>query len=59
MLAALGKQRTKADVLDSIIRKIKKVDNQDALEVLDKLLDKPGMDKKLVKNKFFILNFLK
>ena len=56
-MLTLGKQRCKADVQKSVIAKIKKVEDQEALEVLDKLLDKPGMAKKLVKNKFFILNF--
>ena len=58
MALTLGnKQRCKADVQKSVITKLKRIDNQDALEILDKLLDKPGMDKRLVKNKFFILNF--
>ena len=58
MALTLGnKQRSKADVQKSVIAKLKRIDNQDALEILDKLLDKPGMDKKLVKNRFFILNF--
>lgn len=60
MIAALGKQkqqRTKEEVRKSIISKLKNVDNPQALEILDKVLDKPGIDKKLVKNKFFILNF--
>lgn len=57
MAITLGKQRTKSEVQLSIIEKLKKVNNLDALIVLDKALSKPGMDKKLVKNKFFILNF--
>lgn len=57
MVTPLGKQRTKEDVQNSIIEKLKKIDNPQALEVLDKVLDKKGIDKKLVKNKFFILNF--
>ena len=56
-MLTLGKQRTKTDVQHSIIAKLKKIDNREALEVLDKVLNKPGIDKKLVKNKFFILNF--
>ena len=56
-MVRLGTQRTKAEVQKSIINKIKRVHNQEALEVLDMILNKPGIDKKLVKNKFFILNF--
>ena len=56
-MVTLGNKRCKADVQKSIISKLKKIDNLEALEILDKALNKPGMDKKLVKNRFFILNF--
>lgn len=58
MVQALGvRQRTKAEVQKSITAKIKKIDDQDALELLDKLLDKPNCAKIFVKYKFMLLNF--
>ena len=56
-MITLARQRTKKEVRDSINTKLKKVDNQAALEVLDQILNKKGIADKLVKNKFFILNF--
>ena len=60
MLIQLGQQqhnKEKEQLLDQITRKLKNIDSLEALEVLRKVLDKPGMANKLVKNKFFILNF--
>jgi hypothetical protein len=54
MAITLGRQRTKAQVLESVKKKLDKVDNQKALEILDKVLDKPGMDKKLIKYQYFL-----
>ena len=55
---ALGQQkRSKAELLKSITAKLQKVDNLEALEILAKIMDKPNIDRKLVSNRFIILNF--
>ena len=56
----LGQQQAnkeKQQLVSEITGKLNQVDNIEALKVLSKALDKPGMAGKLVKNKFFILNF--
>lgn len=54
MARTLGKQRTKQEVVNSIMTKIMRIDNLQALEILDAKLDKPGMDKKLIKYQNFL-----
>ena len=56
----LGQQQAnkeKQQLVSEITGKLNQVDNIEALKVLNKALNKPGMAAKLVKNKFFILNF--
>ncbi len=56
-LGVLQDNREKEQLVKEITGKLKNIDNLEALKVLRKALDKPGMANKLVKNKFFILNF--
>ena len=56
-LGVLQDNREKELLVKEISGKLKHIDSLEALKVLRKALDKPGMAGKLVKNKFFILNF--
>ena len=51
-----GTRRSKQEVIKSITGKLQKVDNIEALEILDKMIDKPGIAQKLVKNQWLIRN---
>lgn len=45
---------SRSELLDRITRKLYRVDNMQALQLLDELLDKRGIAEKLVRSRAFI-----